>query len=88
MKIDADGQVTIPRELREALGLVPDTEVHFEVDGETLLMRRADAGPEPERREPGAPYPGKGAELVARLWGKATTEMTTDEIMHLTRGED
>lgn len=88
MKITADGQVTIPSHIRERLGLTPDTEVQFWVEGDALYLRRADPDRPAGSPEPGAPYPGKGAALVARLWGKATTEMTTDEIMRLTRGED
>lgn len=33
MKITPKGQVTIPWEIREQLGLFPDTEVRFEVRG-------------------------------------------------------
>jgi AbrB family looped-hinge helix DNA binding protein len=37
-RITAKGQVTIPQEIREELGLLPNTEVTFDiVDGEALL---------------------------------------------------
>lgn len=39
-RLTSKGQVTIPREVRERLGLEPGTEVSFEVEGETVLMRR------------------------------------------------
>lgn len=88
MRITADGQVTIPAELRAALGLEPDTEVRFEIDGDALRIRRADASASPPPPLSVEPYPGKGAALVAFTWGKATTDLTTEEIMEIFRGED
>jgi AbrB family looped-hinge helix DNA binding protein len=74
-KVTAKGQITIPLEIREQLGILPGSRVEFElVDGGVLVRKSAEGG-------------GRGAELVARLRGRATTRMTTDEIMQLTRGE-
>ncbi len=75
MRITSKGQVTIPVEIREKAGLMPDTEVEFELDGRGARIRRAKA---PRRA-------GRGAGAVARLRGKATVKMSTDEIMALTR---
>ena len=77
MRITSKGQVTIPVELREKAGLLPETEVEFELDGKGVRIRRAKT----PRRE------GRGAAAVARLRGKATVKMTTEEIMALTRAE-
>ncbi len=75
MRITAKGQVTIPVEIREQLGLLPDTEVDFVVDGDSVrLVRRPD-----QRRE------SRGAKIVRRLRGSATVQMSTDEILALTR---
>jgi AbrB family looped-hinge helix DNA binding protein len=74
MRITAKGQVTIPVEIRQRLGLLPDTEVEFEVVGGAVRIRRAARGS------------SRGRALVARLRGRATTKMSTDEIMALTRG--
>jgi AbrB family looped-hinge helix DNA binding protein len=74
MRITAKGQVTIPIEIRQRLGLLPDTEVEFEVVGGAVRIRRAARGS------------SRGHALVARLRGRATTKMSTDEIMALTRG--
>lgn len=41
MRITAKGQVTIPQEIRKRLGLLPNTEVIFEVDGSAARLRRA-----------------------------------------------
>jgi AbrB family looped-hinge helix DNA binding protein len=72
MRITTKGQVTIPQEIREHLGLLPHSEVVFEVDGDTVRIRKAG----------GATW---GSAVVGRVRGTATRKMTTDEIMALTR---
>ena len=76
MRITSKGQVTIPKPIRDRLGLVPDSEVEFEIDGDAVRVRTA------RTRE------GRGEALVRLMTGKATTRMTTEEIMALTRGEE
>ena len=78
MQITTKGQVTIPQEIRNRLGLLPHTAVEFEVVGDQARIRRA-------RRQPGAGR--RGRTVVELLSGSADTGMTTDEIMALTRGE-
>ena len=77
MKITADGQITIPREIRERLGLLPDTEVEVEVEGDCMQVRKVQP-----------PAAGRGWELVEHLRGRATSGLTTDEIMAMTRDDD
>ena len=74
MRITSKGQVTIPMEIRDKMGLLPDTEVEFEIDGATVRLKKV--GPQSRRSR----------SLIARLRGKGTVKMTTDEIMALTRG--
>lgn len=74
MKVTSKGQVTIPIEIRERLGLLPETEVDFHVDGESVRI---------VRRDPSGN--GRGAKIVRRLRGTGSGRMTTDEIMALTR---
>ena len=74
MRITAKGQVTIPMVIRQKLGLLPDTEVEFEVVGHAVRLRKSRGGP------------SRGRALVARLRGRARTGMSTDEILALTRG--
>ena len=42
MKITTKGQVTIPADIRDELGLLPYTEVEFEIRGQTVVIRKAD----------------------------------------------
>jgi AbrB family looped-hinge helix DNA binding protein len=78
MRITSKGQVTIPVEIRERAGMLPGTEVDFELEGETVRIVRA-MRPRGETR---------GQRAVRLLRGSATVRMTTDEIMALTRGEE
>jgi AbrB family looped-hinge helix DNA binding protein len=73
MKITTKGQVTIPQEIRERLGLLPNTDVDFEIQGDVVVLRKAGSG-------------RRGRSLIARLRGRGTTSMSTDQILALTRG--
>lgn len=44
MKITTKGQVTIPQAIRERLGLLPHTEVDFEVRGDVVVVTKAGMG--------------------------------------------
>ena len=77
MRITSKGQVTIPQDIREQVGLLPDTEVTFAVDGDGVRIVKAST----------SQRPGRGRVVVTRLRGAATVAMTTDEIMALTRGD-
>ncbi|HLA74498.1 MAG TPA: AbrB/MazE/SpoVT family DNA-binding domain-containing protein [Gammaproteobacteria bacterium] len=74
MRITSKGQVTIPIEVRQKAGLLPDTEVEFVVRGNTVIVKKAEKTPR------------RGRRLLAVMRGKATTRLSTDEIMALTRG--
>jgi len=76
MRITSKGQVTIPIEIRERLGLLPNSEVEFEVEGSSVRIRKA------RGRKSGS----RGRSLVQRMSGKATSGMSTEEIMAMTRG--
>jgi bifunctional DNA-binding transcriptional regulator/antitoxin component of YhaV-PrlF toxin-antitoxin module len=78
MRITSKGQVTIPIAMREKAGLLPQTEVQFELDGDSVRVFKAR----------GKVSRARGEEIVRRLRGSATVKMSTDEIMALTRGED
>ena len=76
MQITSKGQVTIPQDVRNRLGLLPHTEVEFEVVGDHARIRKAIV-------VTGA----RGGRAVSALRGAADTRMSTAEIMALTRGE-
>ncbi len=76
MKITSKGQVTIPQDVRDEFGFLPNTDVEFVRDGAGgVRLKKAAA---PGRR---------GAALVAALRGKWSSRLSTDEVMRLTRGE-
>jgi len=77
MKITSKGQVTIPQEIREKAGLLPDTEVEFRFDGNSVTIVKAPQGKKPTR----------GVKLIRKMRGKGDVAMTTEQIMALTRSE-
>lgn len=77
MRITSKGQVTIPQAIREQLGLLPHTEVEFVVEGGAVRIVKVEVQPGRSR----------GAQALRHLRGRASTSMSTDEIMALTRGE-
>jgi AbrB family looped-hinge helix DNA binding protein len=79
VRVTTKGQVTIPQDIREAAGFLPNTEVEFIYDGELVYLVKADAPRKPTR--------GQRAVDALRRHGQAFT-MTTDELMALTRGDD
>ena len=72
--VTSKGQVTIPKPIRDRLGIVPGSTVDFELasDGRVLLVRRE--GMPPRNR-------------FQALRGRAGPGPSTDEILALTRGE-
>lgn len=78
MRVTSKGQVTIPQEIREKLGLLPNTEVEFDVVGDSARIRRAAKRKKKMTR---------GEMIVAHLRGTGNKRFTTDEIMAMTRGE-
>lgn len=76
MRLTSKGQVTIPQEIRERLGLLPNTAVVFDVVGDAVRIRKA----------PGVNARGDG--LVQRMrsaGARQTRRLSTDEILALTR---
>ena len=78
MQVTSKGQVTIPREIRNRLGLLPHTKVAFELAGDHARIRKA-------AHESGESARGRLA--LQALRGTADVRMSPDEIMALTRGE-
>lgn len=72
--VTSKGQVTIPKPVRDLLGIKPGSRVDFEraPDGRVVLVR-VDGKQRPSR--------------FARLRGHAGKGLSTDAIMALTRGE-
>lgn len=79
MRITSNGQVTIPRAVRERAGLHPHTEVEiFLVEGGVRIVKVVKA-----------PVRDRGDMAIERLRRSAAhVIMSTDEMMALTRGDD
>ncbi len=70
MRVTQKGQVTIPLQVRTALGIQAGTEVEFELDaaGARLVVDRDGL-----------------ADDIARMRGAGDVDLSTDEILALTR---
>ncbi|UPY35191.1 type II toxin-antitoxin system PrlF family antitoxin [Sediminicoccus sp. KRV36] len=79
MPVTIKGQVTIPKPIRDRLGLVPGNRVEFEAlpDGRIAISKALD---------PEDAY----AQRIARARGmaKGLDGLSTDEVMRLLRGDD
>lgn len=78
--VTTKGQVTIPKQFRDHLGIRPGSAVTFELtaQGEVVVRRVDPARAGTARHAAGSPF--------ARLRGRAPVPLTTDEILALTRG--
>jgi antitoxin PrlF len=70
MRVTQKGQVTIPLDVRQALGIQTGTDVAFKLDerGARLVVE-----------------PARAAREIAQMRGAGDVAMTTDEILALTR---
>ncbi len=82
MRVNANGQVTLPKELMDRVGIRPGEEVELGQDGSVITLRKLEKTPPRELT--------KGEQLAAALRGKGTLnrDLSTDEIMKLLRGDD
>ena len=73
--VTSKGQVTIPKPVRDRLGIKAGSKVNFEIaeDGRAFLRKIGKGRTQPNRFE--------------RMRGTATSELTTEQIMALTRGQ-
>ena len=77
IRLTSKGQVTIPKQIRDALYLVPGSAVDFSVnqDGEVVIHK---AGARPGRKR----------DRFETVRGKADVKWHTDELMTLLRSND
>ena len=72
MAVTEKGQVTIPKPIRDALGISPASDVEFLLEGDHALLRRT------ERID-------SVAERLRAYRGKASTGLSTEGILAMTR---
>ncbi len=75
MRLNSKGQVTIPAALRARHGLHEGDEVDVVDDGEVLRIVRNEASQT------------RGQRLVGRMRGRATTTMSTDQLLAMLRDD-
>jgi len=83
MRVTRKGQVTIPKQVRDQIGISPGTEVAFEVSGDVAYIRKK----EPQQSEEAILHRyERTLRQLMKLRGTATSGLSTDEIMEFTRG--
>lgn len=82
MKLTADGQITIPEHIRQQAGLLPGSELEIRFENGRLWMEKVDTDSEMKRQ--------KILQAIRQVEGSATAnlDLSTDEVMRLTRGEE
>jgi len=70
MKVGERGQVTIPKAIRDRLGLGPDTEVEFQIRGGVVELRKAASA---QRK------------AIDEIYGRKRFPSSTDELLALIR---
>lgn len=75
MNITSKGEVTIPLEIREAMGFLPHTEVEFLVERGRVYLKKVNSKSK------------RAGSWVDQMRGKGAIKMSTDEILELTRGK-
>jgi len=76
MRVTEKGQITIPKELRDELGIGPGSEVEFERQGDGVFVHKVSNGP------------SRGQLIANRLRRRGDVRMSTDDIMALTRSDE
>ncbi|MFN7093566.1 MAG: AbrB/MazE/SpoVT family DNA-binding domain-containing protein [Allorhizobium sp.] len=81
MRVTSKGQVTIPRDLRELIGIEPNSEVVFTVeDGRLMLTPKNGAEAQQEKMRLAGLM-----KTLARLEGTGDPELDADALMQMTR---
>jgi looped-hinge helix DNA binding domain, AbrB family len=82
MKLTADGQITIPEHIRQQAGLSPGSELEIRFENGRLWVEKVDTDREIKRQNI--------LQAMRQVEGSATAnlDLSTDEVMRLTRGED
>jgi len=81
MQITEKGQVTIPKHIREATGMLPGSEVVFSQEGGKVVISRVSAGTKNDRRKQFE----RAAKKVASGMNSEFKNLSADEIIAFLR---
>ena len=81
MRVTSKGQVTIPRDMREMFGILPNSEVVFAVEGGKITLAAKDDKTQIADRE----RLDRFLATLDRLEGTGDQTMNADQVMTLTR---
>lgn len=72
MRVTANGQITIPKHIRKKFGITPASEIDFIEENDRVYIDKRRCEEDHQNR-------------FSKLRGAATVQMTTDQILALTR---
>ena len=75
VKISEDGQVNIPQHIQKKYGFLPQSEVSFVEENGAVYLKKVQ------------PAESSRKDSIARMRKRATVQVSTEQIMKLTRGE-
>ncbi|MGH8477576.1 MAG: AbrB/MazE/SpoVT family DNA-binding domain-containing protein [Methylococcales bacterium] len=81
MKLTVDGKITIPEDIRQQAGLTPGSELEFRYENGRLWLEKVRTNNKAKRQEI--------LQAINQVEGSATAnvDLSTDQVMHMTRGE-
>ncbi|MBN9429136.1 MAG: AbrB/MazE/SpoVT family DNA-binding domain-containing protein [Burkholderiales bacterium] len=83
MQVTEKGQVTIPKRLREAAGILPGSQVSFSLEGGKIVIRKIGTGTDDRRKSLRA-----AAAKVRKSLDAPFKQMSSKDIMAFLRPDD
>lgn len=83
MQVTEKGQVTIPKRLRDAAGILPGSQVSFALDGGKIIIRKVGTGTNDRRKSLRA-----AAAKVRSSLDEPFRQMASEDIMAFLRPDD
>jgi len=83
MQVTEKGQVTIPKRLREAAGILPGSQVSFALEGGKIIIRKVGTGTDDRRKSLRA-----AAAKVRKSLDEPFRQMSSEDIMAFLRPDD
>jgi AbrB family looped-hinge helix DNA binding protein len=88
MRVTSKGQVTIPKAVRDKLGITPGDDIGFREEGAQMVLVNETAGNEIEKRDANLQ---RAIDLIRQMRADGRIEplgMSVDEYMNVIRGYD
>jgi AbrB family looped-hinge helix DNA binding protein len=82
MRITSKGQVTVPKHIRDRLGIAPGDDIGFREEGQAVIVEKLE---EPKKLNAGREL-AQHLSGLGRVLRQGSPLMTSEEVMEMTRG--